>query len=114
MTPPHVTDIQTAVCEEFHIKRKDMTADRRARAFARPRQIAMYLCHEMTPLSTPAIARHFHRDHSTVVYACRVVEQIMQHDPATAAVIERLRYRITYPDQDALPFTERAWRSYGA
>lgn len=112
--PPHVADIQAAVCDEFHIKRKDMTADRRARMFARPRHVAMYLCHEMTALSTPAIARHFNRDHTTVMYACRVVERIMQQDSTFAAIVERLRYRITYPDQDLLPFAERAWRSYGA
>jgi chromosomal replication initiator protein len=111
---PNVTDIQAIVCAEFHIRRRDMSSDRLARAFSRPRQVAMYLSYEMTPLSTGAIARLFHRDHSTVIHACRTIEQIMQHDPAFAAVVERLRYRITYPDQDALPFAERAWRSYGA
>jgi chromosomal replication initiator protein len=100
---PHVSDIQAAVCERFHIARLEMTSRRRGKAVARPRQVAMYLARELTPLSMPEIGRAFARDHTTVLHACRTVEAIMAHDRVFASAIAVLRYRITNGDQLHLP-----------
>jgi len=65
-----VDRIQRAVCEEFRVTLTDMSSKRRARAIARPRQVAMYLCKKLTKRSLPDIGRRFGgRDHTTVMHA---------------------------------------------
>ena len=54
---------------------------RRARAVARPRQIAMYLAKRLTTRSLPEIGRKFGgRDHSTVIHAVRRIEELRDND----------------------------------
>ncbi len=73
-----VDDIQKRVAEYYNIRLSEMTSTRRARAVARPRQIAMYLAKTLTPSSLPDIGRHFGgRDHTTVMHAIRKVEELM-------------------------------------
>ena len=100
---PHVADIQAAVCQQYHIARIEMVSRRAGKAVARPRQVAMYLARELTPLSTPEIGRAFARDHSTVIHACRTIEAVMAHDQQFAIAIAALRYRIAHPGQEPLP-----------
>jgi chromosomal replication initiator protein len=58
-----------------------MSSKRRARAVARPRQVAMYLAKVMTPRSYPEIGRKFGgRDHSTVIHAVKLVEHLRGED----------------------------------
>ncbi len=76
-----IDEIQRAVCEYYRIDRQEMSSKRRARAIARPRQVAMYLSKLMTPRSYPEIGRKFgNRDHSTVIHAVRLVEQLRAED----------------------------------
>jgi len=104
---PHVADIQAAVCERFHIPPIEMKSHRQSRAVARPRQVAMFLCREFTPLSLSAIGKLFgNRDHSTVLHACRAVAEMMQHDPELAAAVAVLRDRIANPGQTTLPLNQ--------
>lgn len=73
-----VTDIQKAVVEHFGIKLSDLSSQSRARKVTRPRQVAMYLCKRLTPMSLPDIGRHFgNRDHTTVMHAVSRVEGLM-------------------------------------
>jgi chromosomal replication initiator protein len=88
---PHVAEIQAAVCEHYHIRPIEMVSQRRGRAVARPRQVAMYLARELTPLSLPAIGRMFARDHTTVIHAIATVEAVMRDDPVFAASVSLLR-----------------------
>lgn len=104
MTHPTIAEIQTAVCQRFGLKLIEMSSDRRSRRIARPRQIAMYLSRELTPLSLPLIGRLFgHRDHTTVMHACQVVEGICRQDRGFAAVVDELRQALAQPDQLILP-----------
>lgn len=74
--------IQARVAEYYGIPIGEMTSARRHRGVARPRQVAMYLCRELTPHSLPEIGRRFgKRDHTTVIHAMRKVEQLMREDP---------------------------------
>jgi len=62
--------IKKMVCKYFNIKVSDMESSKRTRNFAFPRQIAMYLCREMTDLSLPKIGELFGgRDHTTVLHS---------------------------------------------
>jgi len=87
-----IEEIQKRVAEHFNIRVTDMHSARRARAVARPRQVAMYLAKQLTSRSLPEIGRKFGgRDHTTVMHAVRKVEELKSLDPAFAEDIELLR-----------------------
>jgi chromosomal replication initiator protein len=92
---PGVAEIQSAVCRYFNIGVIEMASHRRARAVSRPRQVAMYLCRELTPLSLPAIGRRFDRDHTTVMHACNIVVARMRDDQEFAAAVGLLRVAVS-------------------
>lgn len=76
---PTVQRIQRFVAHYYSIRSEEMVSQRRSRDVARPRQIAMYLVRELTPLSYPAIGRLFgKRDHTTVIHAVRTVEDLTE------------------------------------
>ncbi len=90
-----IEDIQRAVCTHFKIDRSEMSSQRRTRAVARPRQIAMYLAKELTPRSYPEIGRRFGgRDHSTVIHAVKSIDGLRQHDADIDADIRRIRHAL--------------------
>ncbi len=65
-----IEEIQRRVAEHWNIRLADMSSARRARAVARPRQVAMYLAKQLTSRSLPEIGRKFgNRDHTTVMHA---------------------------------------------
>lgn len=73
--------IQKTVAEYYKIKVADMYSQKRTRAIARPRQIAMWLARELTAHSLPEIGEAFGgRDHTTVLHACRTVVDLRSKD----------------------------------
>ncbi len=87
-----IEEIQRRVAEHHNMRLTDMTSPRRARAVARPRQIAMYLAKQLTSRSLPEIGRKFgNRDHTTVMHACSKVGELMERDAAFAEDVELLR-----------------------
>ncbi len=77
-----IDEIQRAVCQFYRVDRTEMASKRRARAVVRPRQVAMYLAKVLTPRSYPEIGRKFGgRDHSTVIHAVRLIEELRTRDP---------------------------------
>ena len=81
--PKRVTidEIQKLVSQHFDLKALDLVSARRARAVARPRQIAMYLAKRLTTRSLPEIGRKFGgRDHSTVIHAVKRIESLRDQD----------------------------------
>ena len=77
-----IDEIQRRVAEHFNVRQGEMTSDRRARAVARPRQVAMYLAKQLTSRSLPEIGRKFGgRDHTTVMHAVRKIEELQEHRP---------------------------------
>ena len=87
-----IDEIQRRVAEHFNIRLSEMTSERRARAVARPRQIAMYLAKQLTTRSLPEIGRKFGgRDHTTVMHAVRKIEELTLGDRALAEDVELLR-----------------------
>jgi chromosomal replication initiator protein len=72
-----IDNIQRTVAEYFNIKMADMLSKRRNRSIARPRQIAMALAKELTNHSLPEVGDAFGgRDHTTVLHACRKIEEL--------------------------------------
>jgi chromosomal replication initiator protein len=87
-----IEEIQKRVAEHYGIRIADMQSARRARAVARPRQVAMYLAKQLTPRSLPEIGRKFGgRDHTTVMYAIRKIEDLRAIDPSLNEDVETLR-----------------------
>ncbi len=87
-----IEEIQKRVAEHFNIRQADMHSARRARAVARPRQVAMYLCKQLTPRSLPEIGRKFGgRDHTTVMHAVRKIEELLVEDRALGEDIDLLK-----------------------
>jgi len=75
-----VEEIQKVVADYFDIRMADMTSNRRPQNIAFPRQVAMYLCREMTRQSLPTIGAAFSRNHATVLHACRLVNDRLKVD----------------------------------
>ncbi|RMH49551.1 MAG: chromosomal replication initiator protein DnaA [Alphaproteobacteria bacterium] len=85
-------EIIRKVAAHYNVRVGDILSQRRARAVARPRQIAMYLAKQLTARSLPDIGRHFGgRDHTTVLYALKRVEELRKTDSAIAEDLELLR-----------------------
>jgi chromosomal replication initiator protein len=87
-----IEEIQKRVAEHFNIRIADMHSARRARAVARPRQVAMYLSKQLTSRSLPEIGRKFGgRDHTTVMHAVKKVEELRQSDTSFCEDVDLLR-----------------------
>lgn len=87
-----IEDIQKKVAEHYNIRLSDMQSARRARAIARPRQVAMYLAKQLTSRSLPEIGRKFGgRDHTTVMHAVRKIEELRESDHGFAEDVDLLR-----------------------
>ena len=90
-----VDEIQKTVAEHFNMKQADLLSERRTRAVARPRQIAMYLCKQHTTRSYPDIGRRFGgRDHTTVLHGVRKIEELMPQDDQIARDVEALTRKL--------------------
>ncbi len=91
-----IEEIQRAVVEHFQLKMSDMSSTRRARAVARPRQVAMYLAKQLTPRSLPEIGKKFGgRDHTTVMHAVKQIEKLTETDRTLADDVAALRRRLS-------------------
>lgn len=78
-----IENIQKTVADFYRIKIIDLLSKKRTRIIARPRQIAMCLARELTQLSLPEIGNAFGgRDHSTVLHACKTIENLRNTDSA--------------------------------
>mmetsp|Transcript_23312 Transcript_23312/g.40483 ORF Transcript_23312/g.40483 Transcript_23312/m.40483 type:complete len:454 (-) Transcript_23312:512-1873(-) len=87
-----VEEIQRKVSEHYNIRLSDMIGPKRLRSYARPRQVAMYLCKRMTSRSLPEIGRRFGgRDHTTVMHGVKRIEELKQQDGQIAEDLELLR-----------------------
>lgn len=83
--------IQAVVANYYNLRIEDLSAKKRTRAIAFPRQVAMYLTRDMTDMSLPKIGEEFGgRDHSTVMHACDKIEHDLLNDPGLRATIDEL------------------------
>ncbi len=84
--------IQRVVAGYFGLRVEDMKAKKRTKALSHPRQIAMFLCREMTDLSLPKIGDEFGgRDHTTVMHAQEKITSDMQSNPQVYREVEAIK-----------------------
>jgi len=87
-----IEDIQKKVSNHFNIKVADIKSSKRIKSFVLPRQIAMYLCRQLTSSSFPEIGEHFGgKDHSTVIHAIRKIEKNMELDSYLRTTIKTIK-----------------------
>lgn len=88
--------IKQYVARHYDIKLQDMNSARRTRTITFPRQVAMYLCKEMTSRSLPDIGAAFGgKNHTTVIHAVRKIEQMMGGSPAVKSEMERHKHSLS-------------------
>ncbi len=87
--------IQSVVAKYYNISQNDFKIERRTNDIAFPRQIAMYLCKQLTGSSLKDIGKEFGgKDHSTVIYAIKKIEDTMNIDPNTKIIVDNIRKMI--------------------
>ncbi len=92
-----VEAVQKEVANYFNVKLADLKSPKRHQAIARPRQIAMYLARKLCKASYPELGQRFGgKDHTTVLSACRKIENLVQTDPKTRHTIEELERHLAH------------------
>ena len=95
----NVESIKKIVGKHFKINMEDFESKRKTQSVAWPRQIAMFLCTEMTDMSLPEIGREFKRDHSTVVHARDLIKDKVKTDPFFSAEMNQIIAEIKAVDK---------------
>jgi chromosomal replication initiator protein len=94
LTTPH---IQQVVAEYFGLKISELKSKRRHRSITLPRQIAMYLCRELTEATLPEIGRSFGgRDHTTVIHSCTKITALEACDDHVSHTLQQLRQTLEH------------------
>jgi chromosomal replication initiator protein len=90
-----IEQIQQTVVERFSMSLQELTGDRRSQQIVYPRQVAMYLCRELTDSSLPKIGKKFGgRDHTTVIHATSKIAKLIQEDRNVYNLVQELTARI--------------------
>ena len=93
---PTMDCIVERVGHYFHVEPRDIQSGRRSRRVMLPRQVCMCLARQLTELSLGQIGRYFGgRHHSTVLHACRKLEQSLRQDTMLSGTIRQLRAGLT-------------------
>ncbi len=91
-----IDHIVRTVTEKFEVKLSDIQSKKRFKSIALPRQIAMYIIKNLTTHSLQEIGTYFGgRDHTTVLYACRRIEERVKSDKQFDVLINELVQQIT-------------------
>ncbi|HYE10931.1 MAG TPA: chromosomal replication initiator protein DnaA [Patescibacteria group bacterium] len=91
VTPSAIKDV---VGQYYSIKIEDFNAKKRNKSIVLPRQIAMFLCRELTDLSLPRIGEEFGRDHTTIMHAYEKISTDMKINSQLKSVLEELKSKI--------------------
>jgi chromosomal replication initiator protein len=87
-----IETIQKAVADTYSISINDPKGQKRNRKIVYPRQLAMYICREMTDFSTTEIGEAFGgRDHTTVMHSIEKIQGLFITDPSLDSTIESLK-----------------------
>ena len=85
--------IQKAVSEYFDVKIVDLKSEKRLKNIVQARQIAIWLCREMTKSSYPDIGSKFGgKDHSTVIHSYKKIDAALQNDPKISKILDEIKH----------------------
>lgn len=88
LTPEVIIDI---VAEHFNIKPEDIISQKRNAEIVYPRQIAMYICRQMLPITVQAIGKSFgNRDHTTILHGSEKISKLVTTDSSVKATVDVL------------------------
>ena len=91
-----INEIQKTVSKYYGITVSDLISNSRKQHLVRARQMAIYLCHNLTALSLSKIGQNFgNRDHSTVLYSCEKVKELMKTNEEIKNDFENIKIKIT-------------------
>ena len=83
--------VQKAVADHYDLKVSDLKAKDNSRRVAEPRQVAMFLCRELTGSSLPQIAKEFGgKHHTTVMHSIRKIASLRRDNPRLEGALSRL------------------------
>jgi len=83
------------VAEHFRIKVSELKSDKRIKTLVVPRQIAIYICRELTKASYPEIGEKFGgKDHSTIIHSVKKIEKQLAGDDEFKATVEDIRKKL--------------------
>jgi chromosomal replication initiator protein len=90
-SPIQIERIKEIVSKHYHIPVKDLKSKKRTKNIVFPRHLAMYLSRKLTEKSTTEIGRDFgDRDHTTVMYACKIISKKIDEDPYFNTLLNRI------------------------
>ena len=91
-----INEVQKTVSKYYGITVSDLVSSSRRQHLVRARQMAIYLCHNLTSLSLAKIGQNFgNRDHSTVLYSCEKLKELMKTNEEIKNDIENIKIKIT-------------------
>ena len=91
-----IDSIQKTVAEHFRIKISELKSDKRLKAVVLPRQVAIFLCRELTKASYPEIGERFGgKDHSTIIHSVKKIEKQIAADLDLKGAIDQIRRQLT-------------------
>ena len=91
-----INEVQKTVSKYYGITVSDLVSNSRRQHLVRARQMAIYLCHNLTSLSLAKIGQNFgNRDHSTVLYSCEKLRELMKTNEEIKNDIENIKIKIT-------------------
>jgi len=90
-----IETIQKAVADTYSLSVNDLKGKKRNQKIVYPRQLAMFICREMTDFSTTEIGEAFGgRDHTTVMHSIEKIKGLFITDPSLDSIIESLKRTI--------------------
>ena len=94
-SPVTIEGIKSVVAESFSVSLEDLASAKRTADLAKARQVAMYLCREMTNESLQKIAQAFRKkDHTTVIHAQRKIGDMIKNDSDMKRVVDNLKNKL--------------------
>jgi len=97
---PKLRDIAALTARHFALRLGDLRGSSRRRPVVAARDVAIYLCRQLTRESLGRIGEYFGgRDHTTILHACRKTEELLKADPAIRQAIDRLQRKFRGPGE---------------
>jgi len=87
--------IQNEICRTFNVSMSDLKGSKRNQSIVFPRQVAMYLCRELTDASQPRIGEKFGgRDHTTVIHAINKISKLIKEEREVFTMVQQITGRL--------------------